>query len=426
MKQRLVDCYMGGSVNPGESYIIQNFSKVEYLVSKFAEKELNVADLEKSIEEHSIKITQTLLNTIFKGYKGKYSYDDYQMLLNKYCSDNKSGALTRSIYMLLPMLESCRSNEEWEGTLKLFPDVDKNSVEIYDISVRKMFDFYIQDKNPDKESLESFLERVSADIENNRERVGVYAINSCLARFVLILENRRFSSSDSGIKNIKARMKACWKNLNRNGKIDVCSLLGLSPLPDEPAWEIDADVRTYTFFPMFYDGCMPVYLDEKFEGNFSYDDRQKNDCFYDCLKNYAMKFRGDNSEDSQENYKMITEILLRDGHKNVVRQIFTDFIIRRYNEKKQNCVHEFWYGLLKCSDELKIMLVEGFLKNEYPSLDGSNEFDKLRIDLLSEIYEDCSESVKAVVKRTKDAVYKKMSTDIKFMYDSMFFELYKE
>ena len=220
-------------------------------------------------------------------------------------------------------------------------------------------------------------------------------------------------------------MKACWENLNSNGKIDVCSLLGLSPLPDEPAWEIDADVRTYTFFPMFYDGCMPVYLDEKFKGNFSYDDRQKNDCFYDCLKNYAMKFRGDNSEDSQENYKKITEILLRDGRKNVVRQIFKDFIIRRYNEKKLNCVHKFWYGLLTCSDELKIMLVEGFLKNEYPSLDESNKFDKLRIDLLREIYKDCSESVKAVVKRTKDAVYKKMSTD-KFMYDSLFFELYKE
>ena len=72
------------------------------------------------------------------------------------------------------------------------------------------------------------------------------------------------------------------------------------------------------------------------------------------------------------------------------------------------------------------MLVEGFLKNKYPSLDESNEFDKLRINLLREIYKDCNESVKAVVKRTKDAVYEKMSADIKCMYDDLFFELYKE
>ncbi len=274
-------------IKDGEIYVnrdlITNFSTIKLLWWLLDTNQIKYHVAESYLEKHKeVHVTQTYLNMVFSKiyYACRNNTETYNLmkdLLYKYVTENSS-ALYKSIQMLLPMIKASNSTDQLNDTIKLFPKEYESSEQCIGAVMHKHISLYYN--VCEKTNPEGLLATLKGLLVDNRKVVTIHHVNIYLRALMQIYRDE--IKSDDKCKNmVYEPIKKCYEKVYNENHVDVNELLNLTG--DE--WILSANVQTYIYFLMF-DSKLPVYIDEKFKGNYSYD-KGKN-CLFDCIKNYSL------------------------------------------------------------------------------------------------------------------------------------------
>lgn len=398
-----------------EEKILHNYSPIKLLLWLLQNNKIKYSDAEKYLQKHkNVEITQTYLNIAFKTisnehYKDKDSKDIYSIMEKLWPDTRKNPTLYPSIEMLLAMIRITKKKEDLERVIKKFPEERyHNSPQFIDTLIRQIIYLYNNEKNV---SITNLLKELKDIIIKYKNIINITIINSYLYGLITIWKGE-LNASDEEIRSANDTLEGCWEQLqSSNGKINIHQLLGINHKENSEIWEIEADVQTYTFFPMCDSGIIQL-MNDKFNGNFYYDEGQTKCCLFDALKNYAF-YINKNIQDTP-NYKELSEIIERKEHKKTRYNIYEKII---FNNQKSN--DDFWFKLLETSDLMCKEIIFFFKNNKIDSKFLENES---KIDRLRNIYTQKKEQPNPSYNWEKfiNEVYDKVSQKNKILYKIIF------
>lgn len=342
--------------------LVSHISISKLLLFMLSSKRMSFIQAEKFRLKKQVPVTQLYLNfalrtmgtRINEDYKhSRYNLsvleNGYHEMINYMTAEMKNTSyLHKSIQMCIALIDVAPDKESLESIFneKGF-GIYRKRTEVIGARMNKLIKL-----QRGIEGVAEIMNDFQDEIKNNRNAINITIINTYIMMLLKILKGEiRYKKGEWTIRTqIEKSLKECWTTLNNENKIDVTKLLDLESenVEDSEMWKIDADIQTFSYFAMFCPTLIST-MNQKFEGNFYYDEKGKKNCLKDAIKNYAHIYNQDSSYPEEE-VERISEILNQRDNRAVQQEIFNEYIlhsfINKYQQDGYNPMDVMWQDLL--------------------------------------------------------------------------------